>query len=70
MIGEFLHSRTGIILLSIVWGLGLSTLFKKQCGPKGCDIIKYQGPSKELLDQIWTYGDHKCYRLEPYVIKG
>jgi hypothetical protein len=68
MIGEFLHSRTGIILLSIIWGLGLSTLFKKPCGAKGCTQINYQGPGKDIIDKIWTYGDHKCYRLKPYVV--
>lgn len=68
MIGEFLHSQTGIILLSIIWGLGLATLFKKPCSPKGCNIIQYQGPKKDLLNQVWTYGDYRCYKLQPYVV--
>lgn len=68
MIGEFLKSRVGIILLSIIWGLGLSTLFRKPCEKKDCTIVRFQGPTKDLLNKIWTYGDHKCYKLEPYIV--
>lgn len=28
MTGTFLHSRTGVILLSIIWGVCLPTLFE------------------------------------------
>ena len=31
MINNFLNSKNGRILISIVWGLGLAALFRKVC---------------------------------------
>jgi len=66
MIDEFLKTRTGVILLSIIWGLGLSALFKKSCDGPACRVITYRGPPLSDTNYAWTYGTDTCYRLQPY----
>ena len=67
MIEEYLNSRTGVIFISIVWGLGLATLFKRSCDEPGCHIIKYTGPRIADTKYAWKYTDNKCYNFEPYL---
>lgn len=69
MIEEFLKTRTGIIIISIVWGLGLATLFRKSCDGANCKVIEYQGPPTSSAKYAWNYGGEKCYGLNPYVTK-
>jgi hypothetical protein len=68
---DFFRSRTGIIILSIIWGLGLSTLFRKSCDfGESCKVIEYRGPPSSLNNKIWNYGDPtKCYKLNPEIVK-
>jgi len=58
-IGRLLNSPLGKILLSILLGLGLSTIFKQSCSGQSC--ITYHGP---ILGQIegktYQYGE-RCY---------
>jgi hypothetical protein len=67
----FLKTPTGKIIIAIIWGLGLSTLFCKSCeyGEK-CEIIEYRGPPAKLHNKLWNYGDpNKCYSLTTKVVK-
>ena len=68
---KFLQSKIAIIIISIIWGLGLSTLFRKSCDfSNNCKIIEYKGPPTELNNMIWNYGDtNKCYNLETEIVK-
>jgi hypothetical protein len=62
-------SSTAVVLLSIIWGIGLSTLFSKDCSDGRCKAVVYHGPDiKETHSKHWTYGDRQCYKLEPYVV--
>ena len=70
MIGEFFKTRIGIILLSIIWGLGLSTLFRKACQGRKCQVIVYDGPDpKEMKNIYHEYGNGVCYQYEPIMAK-
>lgn len=66
MIDELLKTRTGVVLLSVIWGLGLSALFKKTCEGPSCRIITYRGPPLSDAKLSWQYGTNTCYRLQPY----
>jgi hypothetical protein len=66
MIEEFLKTRTGVILLSVVWGLGLATLFKRSCNEPGCKVVEYHGPPLSDTKLIWQQGTESCYRIQPY----
>ena len=70
MLEEYLNSRVTVVLLSIVWGLGMSTLFHRTCVKgKNCEIIHYQGPPMTDNTYYWTYGTEKCHKIRPYVVK-
>lgn len=69
MINEFLKSKVGVIIISIIWGLGLATLFKKSCDSgSNCKVIEYRGPTTEESQGVWRNGDNQCYRLKPYLV--
>lgn len=59
---RLLHSRTGIIFVSILLGLGLATMFRKVCKDKSC--IEFNGPIlADVGDKTYKYGE-KCYQYK------
>lgn len=62
-IRKFLASRTGVIIVSILLGLGLSTLFKMSCDSRSC--IVYQAPSFDKK-KIIRY-NKKCYEPKEHM---
>ena len=56
---KWLHSNTSKYVISIILGLGLSTLFRKECQGENC-IIFTSPPINELQSETYVYGD-KCY---------
>ena len=59
---NILEDNTGRIIISIILGLGLASLFKKVCHGRNCIVIKGPKP-KELDNQIYKYED-KCYKYK------
>ena len=59
---NILSNRTGQIIISIILGLGLSSLFKRVCKGRNCIIMKGPNP-KELNNQIYLY-DNNCYKYK------
>lgn len=55
---RLLNSKTGKIVLSIILGFGLATLFRKVCTDKNC--IVFNGPVISEED-IYKY-DEKCLK--------
>lgn len=64
---RFVHSNTGRIIMSILLGIGLATLFRAVCKGKNCRIIAAP-PMEELDDQIYKF-DEKCYKMERNAIE-
>jgi hypothetical protein len=58
-IKQWLHSETSKYIISIILGLGLSTLFRKECRGDSC-IIFTSPPLNDLEKDTYLYGD-KCY---------
>jgi hypothetical protein len=58
----FFQDQTGIILLSIILGLGFASLFKKICHSDECKVVKYMTPSGTANNIPYRTGD-KCYNL-------
>ena len=56
---NWLHSSTSKYIISIILGLGLSTLFRKECQGDSC-IIFTSPPIAELEKDTYLYGD-KCF---------
>ena len=60
LVDKLLYSHTGKLLISIILGLGLASLFKKACDTNGC--LKFVAPSKDKLSKVRKY-DGKCYAM-------
>lgn len=57
---RLLHTKMGVIVISIVLGLGLATIFRKVCTDKNCIIFK--GPIiSDVVDKTYKHGE-KCYK--------
>jgi|UniRef100_A0A6C0J147 hypothetical protein len=57
---RLLYTDLGRIILSIILGLGLATLFRKICTDKSC--LRFNGPIiSDLEGKIYKHGD-KCYK--------
>jgi hypothetical protein len=64
---NFLKSYIGRIIISIIWGFGLATLFRKSCKGKRCIILKAPLPD-EIKKNIYKF-NKKCYKFTPNNIK-
>jgi len=61
-IKRLLYTPVGKILISIILGLGLASLFRKVCHDKDC--ISFRGPIIEDINgRIFQYGD-ECYKYK------
>lgn len=63
---NYLESNSGRIILSIIWGLGLSALFRRACIGRSCLLIKGPNPT-EVQKNIYEY-NKKCYSFQPYSV--
>jgi hypothetical protein len=67
MIHEIMEMEFGKILVSVILGFGLATMFAKIC--KGSDCVVIQGPPiKEIKENIYRIDDD-CYKYTPLVTK-
>ena len=67
---ENINNRTLIIIISIIWGLGLSFIFSNTCKGKKCRIVKYAGPDiKYMKKNYFNYGTKNCYKYYPLITK-
>lgn len=66
-IKSIIGSDRGAIVMSVLLGFGISTLFRKACLNRSC--IVFEAPSKEMLTNgIFKY-DNKCYKNTPEHVK-
>lgn len=64
---KFLHSERGKILMSILLGFGLASLFRTVCKDKNC-LIFHAPPLDEIKDKIFK-SNGKCIKYEPVATK-
>ena len=66
--GKFVHTETGKILMSILLGFGLASLFRSIC--KGKDCLIFHAPSlKDFKDKIYMNPSGKCIKYTPVASK-
>lgn len=58
--GRFIHTENGKIIMSILLGFGLASLFRAVCKDKDC-IIFHAPPLEEIDGKIYKQ-DNKCYK--------
>jgi hypothetical protein len=62
-LGKFVHTETGKLLMSILLGFGLASLFRNVCKDKQC--LFFNAPHlDQIQDKIHKY-DNKCYTYLP-----
>jgi len=59
---NIITSETGKIVMSIILGFGLASLFSKVCKDRSCIVFKGKNPEK-VKDKIFKYDD-KCYKYD------
>lgn len=65
MISGFLDSQQGRIIISIILGFGLATIFRKVCKDNNCVVVN--GPKKSETDKYVYKIENDCYKYKPYV---
>ncbi len=62
-IKRFLDSDTGSIVISVVVGVGLATMFQKACKGNGCVVVRGP-PLSELRKNVYLQ-DGRCWKYTP-----
>lgn len=60
MMNKLLKTQESKIIISIIWGLGLSCLFRKVCLGRKCVIYSAPNPN-EITKNVYLF-DNKCYK--------
>lgn len=66
-LGKFLHSERGKIIMSVLLGLGLASLFRTVCKDNNC-LTFYAPPLDEFKDKIYK-NKGKCIKYVPVATK-
>lgn len=61
-IQRIIHSEPGKVLISIILGLGLASLFKKACNNRNC-MVFYAPPSYKIEGKTFEF-DNTCYEFK------
>ena len=64
---RLLHTETGRIIMSIVLGLGIASLFRKVCKDRSC--IAFRAPPLKDLEKDTYKLDDKCYEYKTMSVK-
>jgi hypothetical protein len=64
---QAIHTDKGKLLISVLLGLGIATLFRKSCTDKEC--IQFKGPKlSDVKETVYNY-DNQCYQFKPNPVK-
>jgi len=66
-LSKFVHTKNGKIIMSLLLGFGLATIFRSICKGKDC-VIFMAPPLEEIKDKIYKHDD-KCYQYNPVSTK-
>lgn len=64
---NMMHTSRGRIMISIVLGIGLASIFRKTCKATGCFNF-ISPPSKEIEESVYLH-DGTCYKFTSETIK-
>ena len=65
-IKRLLYSKYSNIIISIILGLGLSTLFRKACNSRNCLVFRAP-PFDKIVGKTFKHDD-KCYSYKPSTV--
>lgn len=61
-LSKLVRSKAGKIVISVILGLGLASLFRKNCSEKNC-LVFVPPEIDELKGNIYGY-NNKCYKYQ------
>ena len=64
---RLIYSDVGRIVISIILGLGLATLFRRVCKERDC-LVFHAPQVNKIKDQIFKFKS-KCYKFEEEIEK-
>jgi len=67
IIKKIFYNEFGAVIISIILGIGLASLFRKACKDRQCILFKGP-PLKEIKDQIYKH-EENCYLFKEKSIK-
>ena len=59
---KFVHTETGKIIMSVLLGFGLASLFRSVCKEKQC--LKFHAPPLEKIEDKIYKSDEKCVKYK------
>jgi hypothetical protein len=62
-VGKFVHTQTGRMLMSVILGLGLASLFRTVCKGNQCTVF-HAPPLADLTDKIYK-NKNGCVKYTP-----
>ena len=66
-LGKFVHTETGKIIMSILLGFGLASLFRTVCKDNNC-LVFHAPPLDDFKGKIYKNND-KCVKYVPVATK-
>lgn len=66
-LGKFVHTETGKIMMSILLGFGIASLFRTVCKDRNC-LIFHAPPLDDFKDKIYK-NNGKCVKYTPVATK-
>ena len=66
-LGRFVHTETGRIIMSILLGLGLASLFRTVCKNNNC-LTFHAPPLDDFKDKIYK-NNGRCFKYSPIATK-
>lgn len=67
MLTDIMNTPQGRILISILLGLGLASIFRKVCSGKSCIVVR--GPQLQEVDKYYYKIDDDCFKYTPVATK-
>lgn len=59
-LGKFVETQQGKVIMSVILGFGLATLFRQACKGRNC-YLYHAPPLEDIQGQIYKH-DNKCYK--------
>lgn len=64
---EIMNTSYGPMIISVILGLGLATLFRRVCEDKSCMVVK--SPNSEEIEQYYYKIQNDCYKYTPETVE-
>lgn len=68
VIRRLLYTTEGQTLVSVIFGVGLASIFRRACKDHKCRVVR-PAPLSEIEGRVFKTADGKCVRYVPYPVK-